>query len=186
MHDSPFSICAAAIRHIRQPNSLDSRRNGTCKKKTIGKRSRENVDIMEINLGKGKGWSDEKGPSVVVFFPPCFMPRHLKRGQVRERRVGGSNAWHSEPAQSLFAPVPSISQEVQPTIFRSVSASFSGKSDEEAREMVGWNLYKIGRPQLLKEVELATIPKHRPTHPKLPNQAVADCIRNKFRQKIYP
>ena len=48
------------------------------------------------------------------------MPRHLLRGLVRDRRVGGSDARHSQQGRFLFAPVPPTLQEFQPTIFRVV------------------------------------------------------------------
>ena len=112
----------------------------------------------------GLRWGDENVPYFAIKIPPVFVPPETLRGLVGKRRVGGLSAWHSELAQIMFAPAPSILQEFQPTIFRAGSGSFARKSDGEARKMVGWNPCKIGSPRLFREVEFAAMSGPRP-HP---------------------
>ncbi len=129
---------------------------------------------------------DKNPAKSMLKIPPVFVPLpEICEGLVGERRVGGLNAWHSESAQIMSAPVPSILQEFQPTIFRASSLSFARKSEEEAREMVGWNPCKILRPRFFREVELATIPGPRPTHPTLhaPEPTLRQLPQHRIRRK---
>ncbi len=86
--------------------------------------------------------------------------------------------------KACLRPRPSSLHEAQPTVSRAASMSFLRRSDELARKMVGWTPYKIVGPSISREVELATTPGDRPTHPTIPNRPVRIAANgNKSRQK---
>ena len=67
--------------------------------------------------------------------------------------------------KACLRPCPSSLYEAQPTISRAAAVPFVRRSDESARKMVGWTPCKIVGPSISREVELATTPGYRPTHP---------------------
>ncbi len=86
--------------------------------------------------------------------------------------------------KACLRPCPSSLYEAQPTISRAAAVPFVRRSDESAQKMVGWTPCKIVGPSISREVELATTPGSRPTHPTLPNQPVNIAARgNKSRRK---
>ena len=80
--------------------------------------------------------------------------------------------------------VPGIRESRQRQTSRTRRNPIPKRISKKARKMVGWTPCKIVGPSISREVELATTPGDRPTHPTIPNRPVRIAANgNKSRQK---